>query len=180
MIASINSELLPRNTSDIVGSNYVHEPKPVRVAFIGTGISGIAFAYKVRQLENVDYVIYEKNEDVGGTWLTTRYPGVSCDVPAHSYTFTWARNPDWSRVYASAEEICAFYKGLAKDYGVYEKTKFKHQVTRAEWDASTSQWKITVLDLETGRAFVDQVHVLINGGGPLRCGNPRYCEENEN
>ena len=41
-------------------------------------------------LENVAFTIYEKNSDVGGTWLESRYPGVSCDVPAHAYTYTWA------------------------------------------------------------------------------------------
>ena len=36
---------------------------------VGAGFSGIALAYKInRNLENVDFVIYEKNGDVGGTW----------------------------------------------------------------------------------------------------------------
>lgn len=162
------SELLPNNTSDIVAGNYVHEPKPIRVAFIGAGLAGIGFAYKVRQLENVDFVIYEKNHDVGGTWLESRYPGLSCDVPAHCYTYTWVGNPDWSRVYASGEEIWQFYKKLAGEYGVYEHTKFKHRVIGAEWDSSATEWKVDVEDLETGRVFVDRVNVLINGGGALK------------
>lgn len=36
---------------------------------VGAGFSGIATAYKIiRSLQNVDFVIYEKNEDFGGTW----------------------------------------------------------------------------------------------------------------
>ncbi len=72
--------------------------RPVRVIVIGAGISGIAFAYKAQFLENVEYVIYEKNVDVGGTWFESRYPGCSCDIPAHSYSYPWVANPEWSKV----------------------------------------------------------------------------------
>ena len=162
------SALLPRNISDIVTGNYVHEPKPVRVIFIGAGISGIAFAYKARQLENISYTIYEKNHDVGGTWLESRYPGVSCDVPAHGYTYTWRGNPNWSRFYASAEEIWTWYKGQAEEYGVYEHAKFKHQVVGLEWLEKEQVWRVEVEDLEKGEKFVDTANVVINGGGPLK------------
>jgi hydroxyversicolorone monooxygenase len=34
-------------------------------------------AYHIQKLmKNVDHVIYEKNEDIGGTWLENRYPGM--------------------------------------------------------------------------------------------------------
>lgn len=62
---------------------------------------------------DVELVIYEANEQIGGTvsstparyskgltngmqWLVNTYPGVACDVPAHIYTFPFAPNPDWS------------------------------------------------------------------------------------
>jgi cation diffusion facilitator CzcD-associated flavoprotein CzcO len=76
--------------SDIIANHHVNQPKPIRVVVLGAGISGVAFAYKARGLENVSFQIYEKNSDVGGTWFESTYPGVSCDVPAHCYTFTWA------------------------------------------------------------------------------------------
>ncbi|PGH03066.1 hypothetical protein AJ80_08761 [Polytolypa hystricis UAMH7299] len=51
----------------VVKDQYIHQLKQVRVIVVGAGISGIAFAYKAKSLENVEYVIYEKNTDVGGT-----------------------------------------------------------------------------------------------------------------
>ena len=162
------SPLLPRNESDIVATNYVHQPKPIKIIFIGTGISGIAFAYKANQIENLSYTIYEKNDEVGGTWLDSRYPGVACDVPAHGYTYTWRGNPDWTQFYASGQEIWAWYKKLAEEYGVYERTKFRHKVTAAEWNDAKQIWEVQVKDLQTGRVFVDTAEILINGGGPLR------------
>ena len=41
-------------------------------------------------MNSVEHVIFEKNEDIGGTWLENRYPGAACDVPSHAYTFNFA------------------------------------------------------------------------------------------
>ena len=46
------------------------EDRKVKVITIGAGISGILMAYLVqKQCKNVEHIIYEKNGDVGGTWL---------------------------------------------------------------------------------------------------------------
>lgn len=82
----------------VVLDQHIAKQKPIRIIVIGAGISGIAFSYKVQALGNVEYVIYEKNADVGGTWLESRYPGCSCDIPAHSYSYPWVSNPEWSQV----------------------------------------------------------------------------------
>lgn len=49
----------------------IRDPKnrKLKVLTIGGGVSGILIAYQIQKLcENVDLVIYEKNEDIGGTW----------------------------------------------------------------------------------------------------------------
>lgn len=59
-------------------------PMKIRVVCIGSGYSGLTLAYKCKHeycLEDlIDLTIYEKNYDVGGTWLENKYPGVACDV----------------------------------------------------------------------------------------------------
>lgn len=41
--------------------------RKIRVLTIGAGISGILMAYQIqKQCENVEHVLYEKNEDIGG------------------------------------------------------------------------------------------------------------------
>lgn len=86
--------------SDIIADHHINKPHPIRVIVLGAGISGIAFVYKAKKLENVTFTLYEKNPEVGGTWYESRYPGVACDVPAHSYTYSWVGNPEWSRMQA--------------------------------------------------------------------------------
>lgn len=57
----------------------LHGPytRKIRVLSIGAGVTGIMNAYHIQKhLENVEHVIYEKNADLGGTWLENRYPGM--------------------------------------------------------------------------------------------------------
>ena len=67
-------------------------PRAIRVAVIGAGMAGILASIRLRQ-QGIDHVVFEKADRVGGTWRENTYPGLSCDVPAHSYTYTFARNP---------------------------------------------------------------------------------------
>lgn len=62
----------------------VHTPRKIRVVCVGAGVSGLILAhkykYELKMDEYIDFTIYEKNQDVGGTWFENRYPGVACDV----------------------------------------------------------------------------------------------------
>lgn len=55
--------------------------RKLKVVCVGAGFSGLILAQKIRyqyQLADaVDLVIYEKNEEVGGTWWENRYPGIA-------------------------------------------------------------------------------------------------------
>jgi hypothetical protein len=47
--------------------------RPLRLVTIGAGASGLNLARHVElHMDNVDHVIYEKNEAVGGTWFENR------------------------------------------------------------------------------------------------------------
>lgn len=58
-----------------------HKPRRIRIVCVGAGYSGLMTAYEVKYnkaLEGfIDLTIYDKNEDIGGTWLENRYPGVA-------------------------------------------------------------------------------------------------------
>ncbi len=71
---------VPRNASYEIPDVVLNAPttRRIRVLSIGAGITGIMNAYNIQKLcENVEHIIYEKNHDIGGTWLENRYPGMS-------------------------------------------------------------------------------------------------------
>lgn len=50
--------------------------RPLRVACLGAGYSGLMMSIVVGQKmkdSNIEFVIYERNSDLGGTWLESRY-----------------------------------------------------------------------------------------------------------
>ena len=54
----------------------IHAERHVRIICVGAGASGLLFAYKLqRSFSNFSLVVYEKNEEVGGTWWENKYPG---------------------------------------------------------------------------------------------------------
>lgn len=74
---SSEPENKPENLA--VEDRSVDEHRPMRVVVIGSGISGILASIRLRQrIPNLDLQVYEKNADIGGTWLENRYPGCAC------------------------------------------------------------------------------------------------------
>jgi cation diffusion facilitator CzcD-associated flavoprotein CzcO len=88
----------------------------VDVAIIGAGFAGlgVGIALKKRQLEN--FVIFEGEEDVGGSWRTNTYPGCACDVPSHLYSYSFEPNPDWPEAYSKQADIRKYIEHCADKY----------------------------------------------------------------
>lgn len=65
--------------SPFISERAINQPRPLKVIYIGAGISGILAAIKFRQsVPTIDLVLYEKNPELGGTWYENRYPGCAC------------------------------------------------------------------------------------------------------
>ncbi|KAJ6027895.1 uncharacterized protein N7446_003505 [Penicillium canescens] len=142
--------------------------RPVRVVIIGAGASGLLMAYKLqRNFDDLDFIIYEKNPDVGGTWYENRYPGCACDNPSHTYVWSFDPHPTWSSTYASSKEIFDYFKGFHFRFNLSEKTKVGHQVIGAKWDESTAKWNIDIKDRAKHTVIHDLCDVLVNAGGIL-------------
>ncbi|KAL3433933.1 hypothetical protein BDV09DRAFT_170944 [Aspergillus tetrazonus] len=149
-------------------SVFAFTPRRLRVVCVGAGFSGLIMAYKLkheRPLSFVDFTIYEKNPEVGGTWYENVYPGVGCDIPIHSYIFYFNPNPDWSQCYAKGPEIQQYILDTAERYGLRERIQFKTKVISSIWNEEEGKWD---LRLQRGKeVFEDKADVLINGSGVL-------------
>lgn len=63
-------------------------------------MSGLCVAIALLRNGITDVTIYEKADEVGGTWRENTYPGLVCDIPSRVYQYTFARNPDWSHLFS--------------------------------------------------------------------------------
>lgn len=76
------------------------------VIIIGGGVSGLGMAVQLqRLLGHQNFTIYEKSDNIGGTWWHNRYPACACDIPSHLYSYSFALKPDWSRMYPGRDEL---------------------------------------------------------------------------
>lgn len=146
----------------------IENQRPLKVRVIGAGYCGIYLGIRIPQrLRNIDLQIYDKNDGLGGTWWVNRYPGCACDVPSHSYQYSFEPNPNWSSLYAPQAEICAYLNGVADKYGVKRFVKLRHEVLSCEWNAASQKWDLEIRRLETGEVFKDEANVLISAKGNL-------------
>jgi cation diffusion facilitator CzcD-associated flavoprotein CzcO len=131
-----------------------------RAIVLGAGMAGILAAIKLKQADGVDVVVYEKADRVGGTWRENTYPGLTCDTPSHHYTYSFARNPTWSRYLPPGPEIQHYFSGIAEQYGVYSITHFNEEAVSAVYD--NGRWH---LEFASGRT--DSGEILIAATGVL-------------
>ena len=83
----------------------------------------------------------ERGHDVGGTWRDNTYPGACCDIPSQLYSFSFARNPDWTSSYSPQPEIQEYLRRLAREYGVLDKTVLDTELEHAAWDDEAQVWR---------------------------------------
>jgi cation diffusion facilitator CzcD-associated flavoprotein CzcO len=141
----------------------------IRVVCMGAGYSGllmaIVFSEKMQD-KNAELVIYERNHDLGGTWLENRYPGCKCDIPAHNYAYSFDANPDWPNYYASSEQIHQYMHGVSKKHNCDRFIKYNHSIKGANWNQDRGTWSIQVQKAD-GSIILDEADVFINAGGVL-------------
>ncbi len=131
-----------------------------RFVIIGAGMAGILAAIKLREAGHTNIAIYEKAERIGGTWRDNRYPGLTCDVPAHAYTYEFAPNPEWSAYLVGGDEIQAYFEKVVDDYGIRALIRFNSEVTSMDW--RDDRWEIGIAD-----GTRDQAHAVVAATGVL-------------
>ena len=62
----------------------------VDVVIVGAGFSGMYLLHRMRAL-GFSVRVFERGDDVGGTWYWNRYPGARCDVESMQYSYCSTR-----------------------------------------------------------------------------------------
>ncbi len=141
----------------------------LRVVVIGAGMAGILAGIKLSEDDGKDFVIYEKADRIGGTWRENTYPGLTCDVPSHHYTYSFERNPDWTRQLPPGPEIQAYFERTCEKYGLYRYIRFGEEVEEARF--ADGRWQ---LRMKSGHE--DSADVVIAATGVLHHPNMPHIE----
>lgn len=130
------------------------QPMIHQVIILGGGFAGIGAAIKLREAGITDFVLLEKASELGGVWRENTYPGCACDVPSALYSYSFAPNPKWSRVFAGQAEIKQYLQDVADKHDVMRHVKFQHEALSAGWSDAASCWLIQTSQGEFRARFV--------------------------
>ncbi len=131
-----------------------------RVAIVGAGMSGLLMGIKLAQAGFRDFTIYEKAGTIGGTWRDNRYPGLSCDIPSRYYSYSFAHNPGWTRVFSPGPEILRYLEEVADRHGLRPHIRLGTRVTSGRFDEG--RWLV-----RTGDGDEERYDFLISACGIL-------------
>ncbi|KAK4166922.1 Baeyer-Villiger monooxygenase [Cladorrhinum sp. PSN259] len=113
---------------------------------LGTGISGIALGVTLARWYGItsssSILLFDRSTQLGGTWHWNNYPGAACDVPSALYSFSFERNPDWTRFLPPAAELRAYLTNVANKYDLTRKMRFGREVYKVEWVESKKRWRV--------------------------------------
>lgn len=132
----------------------------LKTIIIGAGMSGVLAGIRLKERGRTNFVIYEKGDRIGGTWRENNYPGLTCDVPAHAYTYSFAPYADWSKFFADGAEIQQYFEKVVDDHGIRENIQLGKEIVECRYD--DGHWKI-----RTACGFSDEADVVIAATGVL-------------
>lgn len=111
---------------------------------VGAGFAGIGAAIQLKRSGIENFVILDREDDLGGTWYVNHYPGLAVDVPTTTYSYFFEPNPNWSRLFSTGREIKQYADDVADKYDVRRHIRFSTVVEGARWDEDAKLWQVTV------------------------------------
>ncbi|WP_280220585.1 flavin-containing monooxygenase [Nocardia neocaledoniensis] len=116
---------------------------------VGAGFGGMGAAIELDRLGLRNFVILEREDDLGGTWHVNRYPGLAVDIASVTYSYSFEPNPYWSRLFAPGAELEKYAHHVARKYDLSRRMRFGTVVDGARWDDENQQWTVSVAGGET-------------------------------
>ncbi|WP_280459059.1 flavin-containing monooxygenase [Nocardia carnea] len=116
---------------------------------IGAGFGGMGAGIQLDRLGLGNFVIFERESDLGGTWFVNHYPGLAVDIASVTYSYSFEPNPFWSRLFAPGAELKKYADHIADKYRLRERMRFDTTVESARWDSHGRYWVVTAAGGET-------------------------------
>lgn len=150
------------------------------VVVIGAGMSGLAAAHHLDQA-GVPFVVFERNDDVGGVWFENDYPGCRLDTNNFAYSYSFAQKDDWLQQYSRQSAIHGYFQDVAGEFGLRDRIRFRTEVVEARFDEETCRWTVLARDRDgnetsvTAQAVITAVGQLNRPSYPNVPGRDRFA-----
>lgn len=135
------------------------------VVVLGAGVSGI---YQIKCLTDlgIDAMLFEAEEDLGGTWYRNRYPGARFDSESYTYGYSFSRELleewHWKERFSSQPENLRYLNFVAEKFDLRRHMRFDTRVETMAWNEDERLWHLGMVDggTCTARFVVTGIGVL--------------------
>lgn len=138
-----------------------------KIAIIGAGFGGLGMGAALKKAGEDDFVILEKGHTVGGVWRDNTYPGCTCDVPSHLYSFSFAPYKSRDKRFPPQQEILAYLEQVTIDQGLQSHLWLNTTVTEALYHDNEYNWEVN-----TAHNHIFEADIVIFAVGQLH--RPSY------
>ena len=139
-----------------------HREADLPIAIIGAGFAGIGTAIRLVQEGIHSFTIFERADEIGGTWRDNTYPGAACDVPSHTYSLSFEPDPGWTRKFSPSAEIQGYLLRLVEKWRLRPHLRLRTAIVEARFDEARAVWLLT-----TDRGETVTARVVVSGVGGL-------------
>lgn len=138
-------------------------PRHVETVIIGSGFSGLLAAIRLQKKGCEDFVLLERNSELGGTWQVNSYPGAEVDIPTSLYCISFIPYP-FRKSFAPQSELLAYTNHIIEKFGLRAHALTNQTVTRLVFDEQQFLWQVQT---ESGQRYsarfvIDSSGVLAN------------------
>ena len=153
------------------------------VAVIGAGVGGLYALQRVRDQMGMNVRGFDDAPGVGGTWYWNKYPGCRVDTESTVYAYSFDKemfvNWEWPERYALQPAVLEYLNAVADKHDLKRSISFETRITKAEWDASATRWKLTTANGEqvTARYVIEGVGLLSSSYIPQFPGRENFRGE---
>ncbi|MBX7131550.1 MAG: NAD(P)/FAD-dependent oxidoreductase [Fimbriimonadaceae bacterium] len=151
------------------------------VVVIGAGFAGMYMLRKLRDEMGMSTRVFERGDNVGGTWYWNRYPGARCDSESYIYCFSFDKQLlqdwEWSGKYPEQPEILRYLNHVADRFDLRRSINFNTSVTAAHYDEENRCWEVYTDSGEkvTARFLVTGIGCLSAGQIPNISGRETFA-----
>lgn len=116
-----------------------------KIVIVGAGFGGLGMGVALKEDGEDDFVILEKYADIGGVWRDNTYPGCTCDVPSHLYSFSFAPYKSRNQRYPPQNEILADLQRVASNYKLRPHLSLQTEVLEAHFHDEEKTWEVVTV-----------------------------------
>lgn len=116
---------------------------------IGAGFAGLAAIHYLREA-GLTLRVFDRADDIGGTWTWNRYPGAMTDSESYYYCLTFSKELlqewKWTRRYPDWKETLAYMHFVADKCDMWRDIQLNTEIVSADYQKDTGYWLVKTAD----------------------------------